>query len=67
MILGWDNGFIRMLLCRKGSATVCIGSYLEVLRVLGLQNDFSQVAKDDILGRKLQNAEMTIKKDLQND
>lgn len=38
----------------KGAASVSIGSYLQVLTVLGLEKDFLLVAKDDELGRKLQ-------------
>lgn len=43
----------------KGKPTVSIGSYLEVLQVLGLANDFLLLAKDDELGRKLQDASIT--------
>ncbi len=43
----------------KGAPTVSIGSYLLVLQVLGLEKDFLLLAKDDILGRKLQDANIT--------
>jgi transcriptional regulator with XRE-family HTH domain len=38
----------------KGSGSVSMGAYLNVLRVLGLQDDFLKIAADDVLGRKLQ-------------
>ena len=45
----------------NGSPSVSMGNYLQVLLVLGLQKDLLLVAKDDLLGRKLQDANMTIK------
>jgi len=46
----------------KGSASVSIGAYFNVLRVLGLQNDFLKLAADDIFGQKLQDLELLSKK-----
>lgn len=45
----------------KGTPSVTIGSYLNVLHVLGLHEDVLLVAKDDELGRKLQDADLLIK------
>jgi hypothetical protein len=38
----------------KGSPSVSIGAYFNVLRVLGLQDDFILLAAEDKQGRKLQ-------------
>ena len=43
----------------KGYSGVGIGHYLNVLKVLGLDQDFLLLAKDDELGRKLQDARLT--------
>lgn len=44
----------------QGMPTVAIGSYLQVLFVLGLERDLAAVAAADPLGRKLQDAGMTV-------
>ena len=42
----------------KGNPSVALGAYFNVLRVLGLQDDFLKLAADDVLGRKLQDLEL---------
>lgn len=47
----------------KGSSTVSIGSYAAVLHALnGMDRDLLFVAKDDALGRKLQDLELPVRK-----
>ncbi len=45
----------------KGYEGVGIGHYLNVLNVLGLEKDFLLIAKDDELGRKLQDIGLVTK------
>ena len=47
-----------LYLIEKGDASVAMGSYFNVLRVLGLQNDILKLGADDELGRKLQDIEL---------
>ena len=46
----------------KGSNHISIGIYLQVFSVLGLADDFKKLATDDLLGRKLQDAQLITKK-----
>lgn len=46
----------------RGSPGVSIGYHLKVLSVLGLSDDLTTIAKDDVLGRKIQDAELTVAK-----
>lgn len=43
-------------LVEKGDPGVAMGTYLQVLFVLGLEKDMQQIAADDEYGRKLQDA-----------
>jgi transcriptional regulator with XRE-family HTH domain len=45
----------------RGRSSVGIGLFLQVLSVLGLADDLLKVAKDDTLGRKLQDAKLVVK------
>lgn len=45
----------------KGDPGVAIGSLLKVLFVLGLDSDLAKVAGDDLLGRRLQDLQLTTK------
>jgi transcriptional regulator with XRE-family HTH domain len=45
-------------LIEKGEPSVAMGAYFNVLRVLGLQDDFLKLAADDDLGRKLQDLDL---------
>jgi transcriptional regulator with XRE-family HTH domain len=50
-----------LLSIEKGHPGVAIGSYAQVLFVLNLEKDLLKVAEDDILGRKLRDAELMVK------
>lgn len=60
MIVSERAGIDRTTLVRieKGEASVSMGAYFNVLRVLGLQEDFMKIAGDDKLGRKLQDLKL---------
>jgi transcriptional regulator with XRE-family HTH domain len=46
----------------KGDDSVSMGSYFQVLFVMRLDKDFLNVAKDDVLGRKIQDAGLVTNK-----
>ena len=50
-----------LLSIERGNPNVTIGGYVKVLAVLGLDKDILEVANDDKLGRRLQDARLTIK------
>jgi transcriptional regulator with XRE-family HTH domain len=45
----------------NGTPTVAMGIYLKVLFVLGLEKDLSNVAADDVFGRKLLDANLLVR------
>jgi len=54
----------RMTLSKveKGDPSVSMGTYAQVLFVLNLEADLVHIAEDDVLGRKLQDAGLVVKK-----
>lgn len=46
----------------KGLPNVSMGYYAQVLFVLGLEKNLSSMVADDVLGRKLQDAEILVRK-----
>lgn len=57
-------GIDRSTLVRieKGDSRVSLGAYFNVLRVLGLQDDFLKIATDDEFGRRLQDLRLLSEK-----
>lgn len=45
----------------KGGPSISLGIILQVLLVLGLEKDILLLADDDVLGRKIQDADLTVK------
>jgi transcriptional regulator with XRE-family HTH domain len=53
-------GITRQTLAKieSGASSVTMGNYFQILVVLGLDKDMNSVARDDVLGRRLQDAEL---------
>jgi transcriptional regulator with XRE-family HTH domain len=51
-----------LYLIEKGNPGVSIGAVFNVMRVLGLQDDFLKLGADDELGKKLQDIKLLKKK-----
>jgi len=49
-------------LIEKGTPSVAMGAYLQVLFVIGLEKNMLLLANDDLLGRKIQDADLLVKK-----
>jgi transcriptional regulator with XRE-family HTH domain len=56
-----DISRTTMVAIEKGVPGVSMGAYLQVLFVLGLEQDLLKVGIDDMLGRKLQDADLIVK------
>jgi len=52
---------VTLLSIEKGSPSVAMGNYLQVLFAIGLEKDLLKVASDDELGRKLTDAKLLVK------
>lgn len=46
----------------NGDPSVAIGAYVQVLRVLGLLEDLSWIGKEDVVGRRLQDESLYLRK-----
>jgi transcriptional regulator with XRE-family HTH domain len=53
-----DIARTTLYLIEKGNPSVAIGAYFNVIRVLGLQDDFLKLGADDVFGRKLQDLDL---------
>lgn len=62
--MGVSRETLRRL--EKGDPSIAIGTYMRALRVLGLDSDIDAVARDDELGRKLQDLALLPKGKYQN-
>ena len=54
-------GRTTLVKIEKGDEGVSMGQYFRVLIALGLGNDITLLAKDDDLGRKLQDAKLDVR------
>src|ERR1700722_9197389 len=57
-------GISRMTLYRAeaGNSAVALGTVVRILSVLGLESDLDQIARDDKLGRLLQDNELKVRR-----
>lgn len=60
--MGVSRETLRRL--EKGDASIAMGTFMRALRVLGLDKDVNLLAADDDLGRKLQDLELPVNRNL---
>jgi transcriptional regulator with XRE-family HTH domain len=60
LLISERTGLSRLTIRKieQGDPRVSIGHYVAVLSVLGLVEDFSRVANDDVLGQRLQDIKL---------
>ncbi|MFA5467890.1 MAG: helix-turn-helix transcriptional regulator [Sphaerochaetaceae bacterium] len=46
----------------NGSSSVSVATWIQVLFVLGLEKDIENIAKDDVLGQKLQDLKLPVRR-----
>ena len=56
---GMSRSTLRAI--ERGAAGVTMGAYANVLHSLGLDGDLALVARDDVLGRKLQDLNLPVR------
>ena len=55
-------GRSTLWMIEKGSSTVSMGAYAQVLFTLGMDQDLLKLAADDVVGRRLQDAGLETKR-----
>ncbi|MDP1726844.1 MAG: transcriptional regulator [Bacteroidota bacterium] len=57
-----EIGRVTFIKIEQGNPSVALGKYMQVLLVLGLENDLVNIAVSDPIGRKLQDGQLMLRK-----